>query len=161
MTTKSQDHRFECRLVWTGATKGGTTTYDAYSRECRVDFPGKPSMRASAAAAFRGDPSLVDPEDLLVASLSICHFLSYVALCARGGVNVIAYEDEASGTMSRFDRGFHFTDVLLKPRVTIAAGSDPEKARELHKKAHEECFIANSVNFPVRNEPVINVTAPV
>ena len=155
MTAKDHDHRFECRLVWTGATKGGTTSYDAYSRECRVDFPGKPSIRASAAAVFRGDPSLENPEDLLVASLSICHFLSYVALCARGGVNVIGYEDEASGTMSRFERGFHFTDVLLKPRVTIGAGSDPEKAKALHEKAHEECFIANSVNFPVGCEPVI------
>jgi organic hydroperoxide reductase OsmC/OhrA len=161
VTPTDPNHHFECRLVWTGATKGGTTSYDAYSRECRVDFAGKPSIRASAAAAFRGDPSLLDPEDLLVASLSICHFLSYVALCARAGVNVIGYEDDASGTMSRFERGFHFTDVLLKPHVTIAAGSDADKAAALHEKAHETCFIANSVNFPVRHEPVIRVAAPV
>jgi organic hydroperoxide reductase OsmC/OhrA len=122
-----------------------------------VDIAGKPSIRATAAPAFRGDPSLANPEELLVASLSICHFLSYVALCARGGVNVISYEDEASGTLSRVDRGFRFTDVLLKPRVTISAGSDPEKAMALHHNAHDECFIANSVNFPVRNEPVIKV----
>ena len=129
----STDHRFECRLVWTGATKGGTPSYDVYSRECRVDFPGKPSIRASAAVLFRGDPALANPEDMLVASLSICHFLSYLALCARGGVNVIGYEDDASGTMSRFERGFHFTDVLLKPRVKIAAGSDAGKATALHR----------------------------
>jgi organic hydroperoxide reductase OsmC/OhrA len=161
MAAHEHEHRFECRLVWTGAMKGGTTSYDAYSRECRVDFPGKPSVRATAASVFRGNPALPNPEDLLVASLSICHFLSYVALCARGGVNVIGYEDEAVGMMSRFERGFHFTDVLLKPRVTIAAGSDPEKARALHHGAHESCFIASSVNFPVRNEPVITVAAPV
>lgn len=161
MASADHDHRFECRLVWTGATKGGTTTYDAYSRECRVDIPGKPSIRASAAPMFRGDASLPNPEDLLVVSLSICHFLSYVALCARAGVNVIGYEDEASGTMSRFERGFHFTDVLLKPRVTIAAGSDADKAAALHEKAHETCFIANSVNFPVRHEAAIRVAAQV
>ncbi len=156
-----REHRFECRLVWTGATKGGTKNYETYSRECRIDFQGKPSIRATSAPAFRGDPALTNPEDLLVASLSACHFLSYVALCARNGVEVTSYEDEASGTMSRFEGGFHFTDVLLKPRVTIAGGSDPAKALALHTRAHQECFIANSVNFPVRHEPVITVAAPV
>ena len=161
MSASGTEHRFECRLVWTGATKGPTTNYESYSRECRADFPGKPSIRLTAAAVFRGDPSLADPEDLLVASLASCHFLSYVALCARNGVHVITYEDDAVGVMARVDRVTKFTDVLLRPRVTIAAGSDPEKARALHDRAHHECFIANSVNFPVRNEPAISVAAPV
>lgn len=157
----SHEHRFDCRLVWTGAAKGGTTSYEAYSRECRVDIAGKPSIRITSAVVYRGDPTLPNPEDLLVASLSACHFLSYVALCARAGVNVIAYEDDASGTMQRVDRVTRFTDVLLKPRVLIAAGSDPEKALALHKDAHTGCFIANSVNFPVRNEPRVSVAAHV
>ena len=161
MSPASNTHEFACRLVWTGAAKGGTTNYETYSRECRVDFAGKSSLRGTAAAVFRGDPALSNPEDLLVASLSMCHFLSYVALCARKGVNVIAYEDDALGKMERAEKTFKFTDVLLKPRVTIAAGSDPEVARSLHEQAHHECFIANSVNFPVRNEPVISVAAPV
>ena len=161
MSGVSNVHEFPCRLVWTGAAKGGTTNYESYSRECRVDFPGKPSLRASAAPPFRGDPTLIDPEDMLVASLSICHFLSYVALCAFKGVVVIAYDDDAIGKMERVDRAFKFTDVLLRPRVTIAPGSDPEVARALHERAHHDCFIANSVNFPVRNEPVISVAAPV
>lgn len=161
MNPVEREHHFECRLVWTGAAKGRTKNYDTYSRECRIDFVGKPSIRATSASVFRGDPALANPEDLLVASLSACHFLSYVALCARSGVEVISYEDEASGTMSRFERGFHFTDVLLKPRVTIAGGSDSEKALALHARAHQECFIANSVNFPVRHEPVITLAAPV
>ena len=96
-----------------------------------------------------------------MASLSMCHFLSYVALCARKGVNVIAYEDEATGKMERVERTFKFTDVLLRPRVTIGPGSDPELARSLHERAHHECFIASSVNFPVRNEPMITTAAPV
>src|SRR5512143_902353 len=161
MSAASNVHEFPCRLVCTAAAKGGTTSYESYSRECRVDFPGKPSIRGTSAPAFRGDPALTDPEDLLVASLSMCHFLSYVALCARKGVNVIAYDDDANGTMERVGTVFKFTDVLLKPHVTIAPGSDPELARTLHERAHHECFIANSVNFSVRQEPVVTVAAPV
>jgi len=151
------EHRFESRLIWTGAAKGPTVDYATYSRECRVEFPGKPAIMLSSAAVFRGDPVLHDPEDLLVAALSTCHFLSYVALCARRGVHVTAYEDEAVGVMSRPPEAktFRFTDVLLKPRVTIASDSDAELARALHEKAHEECFIAASVNFPVRHEATI------
>ena len=157
MSAPSKAHEFPCRLVWTGAAKGGTANYETYSRECRVDFPGKPSIRATAAAVFRGDPALVDPEDLLVASLSMCHFLSYAALCARKGVTVIAYDDDAIGTMERVEKITKFTDVLLRPRVTIAPGSDAGLARSLHEQAHHECFIANSVNFPVRHEVTIIV----
>jgi organic hydroperoxide reductase OsmC/OhrA len=161
MSQDPNTHEFACRLVWTGAAKGGATSYETYSRECRVDFAGKPSLRGTSAPAFRGDPALTNPEDLLVASLSMCHFLSYVALCARKGVNVIAYEDEATGKMERVERTFKFTDVLLRPRVTIGPGSDQELARSLHERAHHECFIASSVNFPVRNEPMITAAAPV
>ena len=161
MSAVSNTHSFPCRLVWTGAAKGGTTNYETYSREVRADFPGKPSIRGTSAAVFRGDPAIVDPEDLLVASLSMCHFLSYAALCARRGVNMIAYEDDAVGVMERVGKTFKFTDVLLKPRVTIAPGSDADLAKALHENAHHDCFIANSVNFPVRNEPVITAAAPV
>lgn len=155
------EHRFECRLVWTGAARGATEDYATYSREHRVEFAGKPSLTMTSAPVFRGDPSLLDPEDLLVAALSACHFLSYAALCARKGVRVTAYEDDAVGIMSRGEKTFHFTDVLLRPRVTIAPDSDAALARDLHHRAHDECFIAASVNFPVRHEPTIIVAAPV
>jgi organic hydroperoxide reductase OsmC/OhrA len=161
MSAAHEEHRFECRLVWTGAAKGPTASYEGYSREYRIDFDGKPSIRGSSAPAFRGDPSLHDPEGLLVAALSACHCLSYLALCARGGVHVIGYEDEAFGTMARVDGVVKFTEVTLKPRVSIAPGSDAEKARALHDRAHAICFIANSVNFPVRHSPTITATAPV
>lgn len=151
----SHEHRFECRLVWTGAAKGPTVDYATYSREVRVEFAGKPPMMLSSAAVFRGDPALANPEDLLVAALSTCHFLSYVALCARRGVHVTAYEDDAVGVMTRGATTFQFTDVLLRPRVTIASDSDPDLARSLHEKAHEECFIAASVNFPVRHQATV------
>jgi len=157
----AEEGRFECRLVWSGAAKGPTTSYEAYSREYRVDFDGKPSLKGSAAPKYRGEPSLQNPEDWLVAALSACHCLSYLALCARAGVQVIAYEDEVYGHMDRVDGAVRFTEVMLHPKVSIAPGADAEKARALHERAHAVCFIANSVNFPVRNTPTITVAAPV
>ena len=153
----STAHHFDCRLVWTGAEKGGTTRYEAYSREARIDIDGKPPLPVSAAPPFLGDPALHNPEDLLVAALSTCHFLSYAALCARSGIVVVAYEDRARGTMDKRDGKMRFTEVVLRPRVTIAAGGDVEKALALHERAHAICFIASSVNFDVRHEAVITV----
>jgi organic hydroperoxide reductase OsmC/OhrA len=155
ISAPSQQHHFACRLVWTGAERGGTTAYEQYSREVRVDVDGKPPLALSAAPAFRGDPALHNPEDLLVAALSSCHFLSYAALCARSGVTVVGYEDDATGTMDRVDGVVRFTEVVLRPRVTLAPGSDAVKARALHERAHSICFIASSVDFPVRHEPTI------
>jgi organic hydroperoxide reductase OsmC/OhrA len=159
--TNPDAHAFQCRLVWTGAAKGGTVDYDTYSREYRIDGAGKKhSIAGTAAPAFHGDEALWNPEEMLVAALSACHSLSYLALCARARITVIGYEDDAHGTMAKVDGKVRFTEVMLRPRVTISAG-DAEKARALHEKAHSICFIANSVNFPVRNEPTIHVAAPV
>jgi organic hydroperoxide reductase OsmC/OhrA len=151
------EHNFTARLTWTGAARGPVRDYESYSREYRIDIAGKPSLTGSAAPAFRGEAALHNPEDLLVASLSACHCLSYLALCARAGIVVEAYEDDAHGRMA-FDRQakvMRFVEVELRPRVRLAAGSDVERARALHEKAHHECFIANSVNFEVRNVPVV------
>ena len=155
----TNQHHFACHLVWTGAARGDTADYARYSREVRVDIEGKPPLALSASPAFRGDPALHNPEDLLVASLSSCHFLSYIALCARGGIVVLAYEDDARGTMARVGPSIRFTEVVLRPRVTVAPGADLDKARALHERAHAECFIASSVNFDVRHEPTIVVAA--
>ncbi len=107
----------------------------------------------SADPAFRGDPARHNPEELLVASISSCHMLWYLALCAGHGVTVTAYEDNASGTLTEAEGG-RFVEVRLKPKVTLGAG-DAEKARQLHEAAHQRCFIANSVNFPVIVVPEI------
>jgi organic hydroperoxide reductase OsmC/OhrA len=155
----AEAHHFATHLVWTGAESGATVSYEAYSREHRIDIEGKPSLVGSAAPAFRGDPTLHNPEDLLMAALSSCHCLSYLALCAKSRITVVAYEDSATGIMARVDGVTRFTEVVLHPRVTISAGSDAEKARALHTRAHSICFIANSVNFEVRNEPEILVRA--
>src|SRR6187402_1636987 len=153
----ADEHVFDCRLSWIGAEQGGTTSYEAYSREYRVEFDGKAPLLGTAAAEFLGDATLHNPEDLLVAALAGCHFLSYAALCARSKVTVLAYEDHAVGTMRAIDRVLRFTEVVLHPRVVIAQGSDVERAKKLHAKAHAGCFIAASVNFPVKNEPTVVV----
>jgi organic hydroperoxide reductase OsmC/OhrA len=147
-------HHYALRLIWTGAQRGPTRDYQSYSRSYRVEIEGKPPLEGSADPTFRGDPARHNPEDLLVAALSACHMLSYLADCARAGIEVIAYEDHASGVMALKDGRMRFVEVTLAPRVTIGAG-DLERAAALHAKAHEGCFIANSVNFPVLNTPTV------
>lgn len=154
------EHLFDCRLTWTGAAQGTTASYASYSRAYRVEFDGKPSLSGSAAPAFRGDGSLHNPEDLLMAALSACHCLSYLALAARAKVLVVAYEDAAHGRMALVDGVMRFVEVVLRPRVTLAAGSDEARAAALHEPAHEGCFIASSVRFPVRHEPSFALAAP-
>jgi organic hydroperoxide reductase OsmC/OhrA len=151
----SRKHEFDCRLVWSGARKGPTADYASYSRELTVDIAGKSRLHMSADQAFRGDASLWNPEDMLVASLSGCHCLSYLALAVRAHIAVVAYEDHAHGTMDLVDGVIRFTHVLLRPRVTLDPGSDRGRALSLHEAAHHECFIARSVNFPVDHEPEV------
>lgn len=150
-----REHIYEATLEWTGATAGPTTTYQSYSREFRVAFPGKPSLTGSADATFLGDPRLHNPEDLLLAALSACHMLSYLALCAREKIAVRSYRDEAVGTMAIKDGKMRFISVLLRPHVTITDLDKMERAKALHTRAHDECFIANSVNFPIGNDPAV------
>jgi organic hydroperoxide reductase OsmC/OhrA len=144
----AHNHSYRATISW----KGETRNYKGYSREYSVAVPGKPTYRASADAAFGGDPKLHNPEDLLLISLATCHMLSYLAVCARLGIVVTAYEDQAEGTMAIKDKRMRFTEVVLRPRVTLAAGTDVARAEVAHAQAHDECFIANSVNFPVRHE---------
>jgi organic hydroperoxide reductase OsmC/OhrA len=153
----NEEHEYAITLAWTGAARGATTSYQAYSREHEIHASGKPALRASADAHFHGDASRYNPEDLLVAALSGCHLLSYLAECARAGVHVVAYDDDARGFMSEQHGKMRFTRVVLRPRVKIEKGSNLAKAIELHHKAHEGCYVANSVNFPVINEPTVSV----
>ena len=157
--TRSHQHIYRAALAWTGAAEGPTTSYQSYSREYRVEIPGKPAFQGSADQAFRGDPALVNPEDLLVVALSSCHMLSYLALCARAALPVVSYTDEAQGTMDMRDGKIRFVEVVLRPRVVVGKGAELERARKLHEDAHGLCFIANSVNFPVRNEPQVTEAA--
>jgi organic hydroperoxide reductase OsmC/OhrA len=155
-----KQHTYSVSVTWTGNTGSGTSRYNSYSRDYTVASPGKPDIAGSSDPAFRGDPKRYNPEDLLVVALSSCHMLSYLHLAAVGGVVVTNYVDDAGGVMTQDAKGSGaFTRVTLRPKVTITANSDPAKARDFHHAAHEVCFIANSVNFPVDCEPEI-VVAP-
>jgi organic hydroperoxide reductase OsmC/OhrA len=144
-------HGYSVSLRWTGNRGSGTSDYKSYGREHVVSAQGKVAeIAGSSDPHFRGNADRYNPEELLVASLSACHMLSYLHLCAVNGVVVVGYEDDASGTMvETANGGGRMTGVTLRPRVTITAESDAAKAEELHHRAHELCFIANSVNFPV------------
>jgi organic hydroperoxide reductase OsmC/OhrA len=147
-------HRYAVQVTWTGNLGQGTSSYRAYSRNHEISAAGKPTLPGSSDPAFRGDPARYNPEELLVSSLSTCHMLWYLHLCAEARILVLQYLDEASGVMAETsDGGGRFIDVVLKPRVVIAPGGDLERAERLHARAHHLCFIANSVNFPVRCEP--------
>jgi organic hydroperoxide reductase OsmC/OhrA len=151
-------HIYRTMVEWTGNQGTGTSGHKAYSRAYDITVPNtdKPAIPGSADAAFRGDAARWNPEDLLVASVSACHKLWYLHLCALAGVIVTAYRDEATGKMEETAGGAGwFTQVVLHPIVTITASSDAAEARDLHERAHAMCFIANSVKFPVRCEPDI------
>jgi organic hydroperoxide reductase OsmC/OhrA len=159
-TTSKPPHRYQLTLDWEGNRGTGTSDYASYGRQYRVAIAGKPDLVGSADPLFRGDAALHNPEDLLVAALSSCHMLSYLALCARGRIVVLAYVDSAEGTLEfNADGGGSFREVVLRPRVTVAAGTDLDRATALHEKAGEQCFIAASCNFPVRHEPVVQVAS--
>jgi organic hydroperoxide reductase OsmC/OhrA len=143
-------HAYRTELRWSAHDGQGTINYRSYSRNFTLSSGEKPPISGSSDPAFRGDASRYNPEDLLVASLSSCHMLWYLHLCAVSGVVVIEYRDDASGVMDEnADGSGQFAKVVLRPNVTLREGSDEAKARELHHKAHELCFIARSVNFPV------------
>jgi organic hydroperoxide reductase OsmC/OhrA len=154
----NDEHAYTARVVWEGNTGEGTARYAGYGREYRVVIAGKPDLAGSADAAFRGDAGLHNPEDLFLSSISACHMLFYLALCAREGVRVTAYEDEARGVMRvRADGGGRFESVTLHPRVTLADAEHVGMAERLHERAHALCFIANSCGFPIRHEATVRV----
>lgn len=156
MAPQTHDHHYALELRWTGNLGTGTSAYTAYARDHEVSAPGKPDVAGSADATFRGNAARWNPEELLVAALSQCHLLAYLHECARAGVVVTAYTDAPEGTM-RTDPGGggHFTEVVLHPRVTVAEPGMAERAQALHDAAHHHCFIASSVNFPVRHRPSV------
>lgn len=144
-------HEYRLTMTWAGNLGSGTSGYKHYSRDFLLEAEGKPTVAGTADTHFHGSPGRWNPEEMLLAALSSCHQLAYLHLCALNGVVVTAYADAAEGFM-RYEAATgsgRFERVILRPRVTVTAGSDEAKAQELHHRAHELCFIANSVNFPV------------
>jgi organic hydroperoxide reductase OsmC/OhrA len=156
----ARTHRYTVDVTWTGDLGTGTSGYREFSRDHEVSGPGKPVLPGSSDPAFRGDPSRYNPEELLVAALSQCHLLWFLHLAAANGVVVTGYTDHPEGTMAEGpDGGGEFTDVLLRPEVTVAEPGMLAGAEQLHEQAHALCFIARSVNFPVRHQPSTTAAA--
>lgn len=154
-----KQHNYQIRVAWTGNRGEGTKAYRSYERDHEITATGKHMLLGSSDPSFRGDPARYNPEELLVASLSACHMLSYLHLCAVNQVVVTEYDDAASGVMVEDAGGSGaFTEVTLHPYVKIDSSSDPAKALALHEDAHRLCFIANSVKFPVKHVPTVSKT---
>lgn len=155
-----KDHHYRVTTTWTGNTGTGTSGYRDYTRDHEVTIETKAApLLGSSDPTFRGDPTRYNPEELLLTALSQCHMLSYLHVCAINKIVVTAYVDHAEGTMVTDQSGGRFTEVILKPEITITAESDAALAEELHAKAQQACFIAASVNFPVRHQPTVRTGA--
>ena len=155
----SRQHKYILTIKWTGNKGSGTSSYVAYDRSHSVLVEGKSEIKLSSDPTFRGDKARHNPEELLIASLSSCHMLWYLHLCAEAGVTVVDYSDNATGIMEESPSGGgRFSEVALNPVVTVTEHVVIDKANQLHKKANELCFIANSLNFEVLHFPVCKVS---
>ena len=151
----SASHEYDVTIEWTGNRAEGTLDYKSYDRDHVIRARGKPDILGSSDAAFRGDAQRWNPEELLVASVSACHQLWYLHLCADARIQVLSYTDQAQGIMVTHAGGGAFSKVVLRPVITLSRAQDIDMARQLHHDAHEKCFIANSVNFSIEVEPII------
>jgi organic hydroperoxide reductase OsmC/OhrA len=143
-------HLFKVAINWTSNQNQEQSGRKFYSKSHKIKIEGKPVLNVSAAKAFKGDPELYNPEDLLLSSLVSCHMMSYLYVCSQNGIEVLEYSDNAEATLEVLEDGSgRFTEVHLKPKVKIANSDKIQEALELHTKANQLCFIANSCNFPV------------
>jgi organic hydroperoxide reductase OsmC/OhrA len=146
-------HVFKVEANWTSNPNLEQSTSKFYSKSHKIVIEGKPILNISAAKAFKGDPSLYNPEDLLLSSLVSCHMMSYLYVCSQNGIEVLEYSDHAEAILEvNPDGSGRFVEVRLYPKVKISNRDQIELAIELHKKANQLCFIANSCNFPILHE---------
>jgi organic hydroperoxide reductase OsmC/OhrA len=152
------DHSYTSHIVWTGNTGQGTAHYRAYLRTWDVAVPGKASIPCSNDPLLGGDPTKMNPEDLLLSALSACHMLWYLHYASEAGIVVLSYEDApvGIGEVGRGGAG-RFVSATLRPVITVQRGADLDLAHALHDRIHEVCFIARSVNFPVSYTPEFRV----
>lgn len=152
-------HLFKAAINWTSRQNPSENTSRFYSKSHKILVEGKPILNVSAAKAFKGNPELYNPEDLLLSSLVSCHMMSYLYVCSQNGIEVLAYSDNAEATLEvTADGSGRFTEVRLHPKVKIANADKMQEALDLHIKANQLCFIANSCNFPVLHNPTCETT---
>jgi organic hydroperoxide reductase OsmC/OhrA len=152
----TRGHVYSARVEWSGSTGAG---YRAYPRAHTAWTPPAPEgFDLSADPHFRGDPDLPNPEQLLVLAASSCQLLSFLAVAAQGGVDVLAYADDATGEMPNDLVPQRITRIVLRPVVTVAADTDPATVERMTHEAHEQCYIANSLTTEVVVEVEILLT---
>lgn len=148
-------HTYSTHLEWEGSTAGGIR---AYSRaHTAVTTPPTQQLELTADKAFRGDPALLNPEQLLVMAASSCQLLSFLAVAARANVTVLGYADDAQGWMDMADKPERVGRIRLAPVIEVAAGTDPDDVVRMSHQAHDECFIANSLNSTMELEVTVVV----
>ena len=147
----SHVHTYSTRCSWAGSTASG---YESYDRTHRISASGQ-VLTLSSDAAFRGDPSLLNPEELLVMAASSCQLLAFLAVASRSRIDVVSYDDEATGEMPEEEKPMRLTRILLRPKIVISSEAElsEERALRMVEIAHRECFIANSLRTPVEIEP--------
>ncbi len=149
-------HTYTLALQWTGNIGTGTSGYREYARSHIISVKDKAEIAGSADPAFRGDATKHNPEELFLASLSSCHMLWYLHLCADAGVVVTAYRDNPVGYMQEHPGGGQFKQVILNPEVIVERKEMIGLAMQLHAEANKKCFIANSCNFPILHKAQCN-----
>lgn len=151
-------HDYTSRVIWTGNRGAGTAGYRAYDRTWDIAVPGKPVVHCSNDPLLGGDPTRMNPEDLLLSALSACHMLWYLHYAADAGLVVTGYEDQPTGTGEIGPGGAgRFTRATLRPMVRLRPGADLALAEDLHHRIHKVCFIARSVNFPIDYAPSFQI----
>jgi len=148
------EHQYTSRIFWTGNLGTGTSGYKDYARTWDIAISGKQIIHCSNDPLLGGDPGKMNPEDLLISSLSACHMLWYLHLASDAGITVLEYEDSpiATGELLKGGAG-RFLSAVLRPKITIPEGTNLASAMAIHHEIHKVCFIARSVNFPVHYEP--------
>ncbi|MEO6405357.1 MAG: OsmC family protein [Ferruginibacter sp.] len=153
----NRQHFYAIQNTWTGNTGEGTKSYTSYERSHILSADGKNEIVASSDSSFRGDAKKYNPEELFLCSISSCHMLWYLHLCADNGITVMSYHDEATGIMEENMNGGKFVQAVLKPHVKIREADKSDLATRLHEEANRKCYIANSCNFPIIHEPSISI----
>jgi organic hydroperoxide reductase OsmC/OhrA len=157
----TKPHDFVSRIVWTGNRGEGTRHYKGYDRTWDIAIPGKDVIPCSNDPMLGGDSARMNPEDLLISALSACHMLWYLHLASNAGIVVTGYSDDPIGHGETLPNGAgRFLSATLRPKISVLAGTDLELAAALHRKVDAFCFIARSVNFPVRHEPTFEMVGP-
>jgi organic hydroperoxide reductase OsmC/OhrA len=149
------DHTYRSKLSWRGSTSGGSEGYESTHQILLP--PANRELVLSSAANSEGSAALSNPEQLLLAATSSCQMLSYLAYAAAARIDVVSYEDDAEALMPADAKPTRITQIVLRPRITVAAGADPERAARLVERAHLACFVANTLNVEVKLEPVVEL----